>query len=88
MRNPHQWRALLSVVCLLLLDSCGGRQDQMAGTQGESTTEWDFAKNGVVHVGRISGRYTFGDRGRMKIKDNNMTWKEPNGSRTELQRVP
>lgn len=66
-----------------------------------SATVWEFEKNGVVKTGTISGRYGFGDRSRLKIqtpfatfvyelefKDDAMIWKDPNGSRTELRRVP
>ena len=62
---------------------------------------WDFSPNGAVKVGDTAGRYTFGDRGRLKIETpirdlrlragsqgDTMIWKNPKGSRMELKRIP
>ncbi len=62
---------------------------------------WEFSKNGVVEAGNTSGRYSFGDGSRLKIQtrsatfvyelqfeDDTMIWKEPNGTRTKLKRLP
>lgn len=89
----------------LTLSGCDQSQDRIVGKwkvqSDASATVWDFSKNGAVTAGNISGKYTFGDRRRLKIqtqsatfvyeiefKDDAMIWKDPNGSRTELRRVP
>ena len=98
-------RALALSLTLLVVVACDNSQSRIVGNwkvqNDASATVWEFSKNGAVKAGNISGKYTFGDRGRLKIqtqfatfvyeiemKDDAMTWKDPNGSRTELKRVP
>ena len=85
--------------------SCNRPQDRIVGkwkVQSDTgATVWEFSPNGTVTTGNTTGRYTFGDRSRLKIqtrsatfvyelqlKDDSMIWREANGSRTELTRVP
>lgn len=104
MQNVRKVCAFFCATGLLLLTSCGGPRDQIVGkwqAQGEAGVVWEFSKNGVVRTGNTSGRYSFGDRGRIKIqtpsatfvyelaiKDDTMTWKDPSGARIELKRAP
>jgi len=95
-----------SVVLLLLLASCDRSHERIVGKwkvqNDASATVWEFAKNGEVKTGNISGRYTFGDQNRIKIQtpfatfvyelnftaEDAMVWKDPNGSQMSLKRVP
>jgi hypothetical protein len=69
-------------------------------TSDTSGLVWDFAKNGTVTSGDMKGRYSFGGQKQMKIQTpfatfvyqvdfvgDKMTWKNVNGSVTELTRV-
>ena len=102
-------RALLpfGVASLLFaLSSCDTPQSRIVGKwkveSDPSGVVWEFAKNGSVKTGGgASGKYTFGDRKRLKVQTqfatfvyeteisgDTMTWREPNGSVTRLKRVP
>lgn len=61
---------------------------------------WEFAENGAVKMGNTQGRYSFGDRDRIKIETplgisiyqmefagDRLTLKDPGGSRLEFTRV-
>jgi hypothetical protein len=69
-------------------------------TSDTSGLVWDFVENGVVSSGDMKGRYSFGASKQMKIQTpfatfvyqvdfagDKMTWKNANGSVTELTRV-
>jgi hypothetical protein len=69
-------------------------------TSDSTAIVWDFAADGSVTSGDIRGRYSFGDQNRMKLQTpfatfvyqtelngDHMTWKAPNGTKTELTRV-
>ena len=107
MRWPTLFRTLVATltICFLsiALEGCNRPQDRIVGKwkMQNDATVWEFSKNGAVTNGNISGKYSFGDRGRMKIQtaaatfvyevefnDDGMAWKDPNGSRMELKRVP
>lgn len=98
-------RSLALFVVLIAMAACDRSRDQLAGkwkVQGDaSSMVWEFAKNGSVKAGSSPGKYSFGDRGRLKIQTqfatfvyeieiagDKMIWKDPNGSRTELKRMP
>lgn len=68
---------------------------------GTNPVVWEFAPNGSARMGGTAGRYTFGDHNRLKIQTpfatfvyeielsgDTMTWKDSNGSRAELKRIP
>jgi hypothetical protein len=97
-------RLVLSFALLVAITSCQSPRDRIVGkwkVDGASDTMlWEFSKNGAVKNGNMTGRYTFGDRNRLKIQTqfatfvyeielsgDKMVWKDPNGSRTELARV-
>lgn len=61
---------------------------------------WEFARDGSVLMGSTKGRYSFGDRKRMKIEtpfgisvyqlelaDNRMLLTDPTGSKLEFTRM-
>ena len=62
---------------------------------------WEFSANKAVNMAGRSGKYSFGAQGRLKVQtqsatfvyslelgENRMVLTEPNGTRTELERVP
>jgi hypothetical protein len=97
-------RLALSLLLFFSLAACDNRKQQIVGRWqvegGANPIVWEFSPNGAVKTGTTQGRYTFGDRGRLKIQTkfatfvyeielapDRMIWKEPNGSRTELKRL-
>lgn len=69
-------------------------------TSDTSALVWEFAQDGTVTSGDMRGRYSLGSQNRLKIqtpfaifvyqvelKDDTMTWKNVNGSKTELTRI-
>ena len=97
-------RLALSLLLFFSIASCDNRKQQIIGKWqvegGANPIVWEFSPNGAVRTGSTLGRYTFGDRGRLKIQTqfatfvyelelatDRMIWKEPNGSRTELKRL-
>lgn len=70
-------------------------------TSDTSELVWDFARDGTVTSGDIKGRYSFGSSKRMNLQTpfatfiyevefahDKMTWQSPNGTKTELSRIP
>lgn len=83
---------------------CGGPRRDIIGKwrgAGEgSMMIWEFTENGSVKMGNTQGRYSFGDRDRIKIESpsgnsvyqleiagDRMTLKDPRGSGLEFIRV-
>lgn len=69
-------------------------------TSDSSGLVWEFGEHGIVTSGDMRGKYSLGDQNRLKIQTpfatfvyqvevagNRMTWKNMNGSQTELTRV-
>jgi hypothetical protein len=67
---------------------------------GSDATVWEFKSNGAVLVADVSGRYKFGDQGRIKIETpfattvyqlkisgDQMVLQEPGGSELEFTRI-
>jgi hypothetical protein len=99
-------RLVFSLLLLSALAACEGPADRIVGkwqpsggTSGAGV--WEFSKNGGVKTPTGTGKYSFGDRKRLKIQtpfatfvyeveisDDTMKWRDPNGSTTELTRVP
>jgi hypothetical protein len=82
---------------------CGSSHDDIVGkwhaTGDSSAMVWEFSKDGSVLMGSTRGRYSFGDRDRVKIQtpfgtsvyqmelsENRMILKDPNGSKLEFTR--
>ena len=96
------------VFCLLLVfagSACERPEDRIVGkwkVNGEATgVVWEFSKNGAVKTPTAAGKYSFGDRNRLKIQTqfatfvheveitgDTMKWRDAKGSTTELTRVP
>ena len=102
--NPNA-AALLSAGLLFSLTACDRSRDRIVGkwqaASGANAMVWEFSPDGAVKAGETAGKYTFGDRSRLKIQtpsatfvyeieltDDTMVWTEPSGARTELKRVP
>jgi hypothetical protein len=109
-RNGY-WRALLSrfvsitsIIFLAAASGCGGPRRDVVGkwrADGEGNTMvWEFAESGSVQIGSIRGRYSFGDRDRIKIETpgatslyqlevsgDRMTLQDPRGSKLRFSRA-
>ena len=87
-----------------LVISCGGAQRDVIGqwrsADSAIATIWEFSPNGAVSIGSIQGRYSLGDRGRIKIETGSstsvyelavsgdqMTLKDLRGSKLEFVRI-
>ena len=60
-----------SVVLLFALAGCGGHNDivgKWRGTGDSSAMVWEFSGDGSVLMGSTRGKYSFGDRNRIKIQ--------------------
>lgn len=105
MPPASRFAALLGAGILLFTPACDQPRTRIVGKwkvqNDASATVWEFSPNGTVKAGNTEGRFTFGDRRRIKIqtqsatfvyeielRDEVMIWTEPNGSRMELRRVP
>jgi hypothetical protein len=83
---------------------CGGPNHYIVGkwrAAGDaSAMVWEFSRDGSVKIGSMRGRYSFGDRDRVKIETSSatsvyqielsgdhMTLKDPNGSKLEFTKV-
>ena len=94
---------LVFVLWLSGMAGCGGPHHDivgkwtMAGDSGAMV--WDFSKDGIILMGSTRGRYSFGDRDRVKIETRSgtsvyqmefsvgrMTLKDPHGSKLEFTR--
>ena len=95
---------LASLVAILCLNGCGNARRELTGkwrpSSGTNSTVWEFRANGGVTMGSIQGRYTFGDRDRIKIETgsstalyelsvagDHMTLTDPRGTKLEFVRV-
>jgi hypothetical protein len=83
---------------------CGGHRRDITGKwrpAGDANAMvWEFSENGGVKMGSMQGRYSFGDRDRIKIETpsgtsvyqmefagGRMTLKDPRGSKLEFTRL-
>jgi hypothetical protein len=94
---------LVSALVLYAMTGCGGSQHDIVGkwrAAGDSSAMvWEFSKDGSVLIGSTRGRYSFGDRDRVKIQTpfgtsvyqmdlskDHMILKDPSGSKLEFTR--
>ena|ERR1044071_8870508 len=103
MKAPLAFLLLVFALWLSGIAGCGGPPHDivgkwiMAGDSGGMV--WDFSKDGGVLMGSTRGRYSFGDRERVKIETRSgtsiyylellgdrMTLKDPYGSKIEFTR--
>jgi hypothetical protein len=97
---------LLMIAFATLLYAIAGCDRRDAGIVGKwrsgdsNAMVWEFAKDGSVLMGSAKGRYSFGDRNRVKIEtplgtslyqlelaDNRMLLTNPTGSKLEFTRM-
>lgn len=94
---------LASALLLCALSSCETSQRDIIGkwqSGGSNAIVWEFARDGSVLIGSGKGRYSFGDRDRVKIEtsfgtsvyrleltDNRMFLTDPTGSKLEFTRI-
>ena len=95
---------LIMVAALITVAGCDSSEKQIVGkwkSDGSSgEVIWEFFENGGLSVDGRPGRYTLGDRGRIKIQTQSatflnqikvagdrMTWQAPDGPKQEFTRV-
>lgn len=94
---------LTSTFLLCTTVGCENSQNDIIGKwrSGDSTAMvWEFARDHSVLMGSMKGRYTFGDRRRLKIEtplgtsiyqleltDNRLLLTDPTGSKLEFTRI-
>ena len=102
----HTRRLMITGLTVLLcaMIGCGGPSHDIVGkwrtSDDPNTIVWEFSQNGSVAIGSIRGRYSFGDRNRVKIETpfgtafyqmellgDHMILKDPNGSKLEFTRI-
>lgn len=93
-----------SALLLWAMAGCGSSHNDIVGkwrAAGDSIAMvWEFSKDGSVLMGSTRGRYSFGDRDRVKIQTpfgtsiyqmelsaDHMILQDPNGSRLECTRL-
>lgn len=86
------------------MTGCGRSRQDIVGKwrmgSESNAMVWEFSNDGSVQMGSIRGRYSFGDRGRMKIETSSatsvykielsgdhMTLKDPSGSKLEFTKL-
>lgn len=94
---------IASALLLCAMAGCGSSHNDIAGkwrAAGDSSAVvWEFSPDGSVLMGSTRGRYSFGDRDRVKIQtpfgtsvyqvelsEDHMILKDPNGSKLEFTR--
>jgi hypothetical protein len=92
---------IASALLLCAMVDCGSSHHDIVGkwrTAGDSSAMvWEFSKDGSVLMGSTRGRYSFGDRDRVKIQtpfgtsvyqiefsEDHMILKDPSGSKLEF----
>jgi hypothetical protein len=95
---------IASALLLCAIAGCGSSHNDIVGkwhAAGDaSAMVWEFSKDGSVLMGSTRGRYSFGDRDRVKIQtpfgtsvyqmefsEDRMILKDPNGSKLEFTRL-
>ena len=94
---------IASALLLCAIAGCGSSHNDIVGkwhAAGDaSAMVWEFSNDGSVLMGSTRGRYSFGDRDRVKIQtpfgtsvyqmefsEDRMILKDPNGSKLEFTR--
>lgn len=102
--SPGLLAMLASALLLCALAGCESSQNEILGkwqTAGEANAMiWEFSKDGSVLMGSTRGKYTFGDRERVKIQTpfgrsvyqieisaERMILKDPSGSTLKFTRL-
>jgi hypothetical protein len=97
-------RVLASALLLYALVGCESSQKDILGkwrANGDpSAVVWEFSNDGSVLMGSARGKYSFGDRGRVKIQtsfgtsvyqmeltEDHLLLKDPSGSKLEFTKL-
>ncbi|MFL6589840.1 MAG: hypothetical protein ACJ8M4_06670 [Chthoniobacterales bacterium] len=92
------------MIVILGLSSCSDARRHLTGKwrlgSDANPPIWEFRENGGLTMGNIQGRYSLGDRGRIKIETGSstavygmslagdqLTLKDPRGTKLDLVRV-
>ena len=103
-KSRLQALTIASALLLCAMAGCGSSHDNIVGkwrAAGDSSTMvWEFSKDGSVLMGSTRGKYSFGDRDRVKIQTpfgtsvyqiefsgDRMILKDPSGSKLEFMRL-
>jgi hypothetical protein len=95
---------IASALLLCAIAGCGSSHHDIVGkwrAAGDSSAMvWEFSKDGSVLMGSTRGRYTFGDRDRVKIEtrfgtsvyqmefsEDRMILRDPTGSKLEFTKI-
>ena len=96
---------MIALVLLLgAMVGCGGASHEIVGkwraSRDANAIVWEFSKDGSLLIGNSRGRYSFGDRNRVKtetpfatsvyqmeLAGDRMTLKDPRGSKLEITRI-
>lgn len=102
-----RWRyaaVITGILVVATMTGCGRSRQDIVGKwragSDSSAMVWEFSNDGSVQMGSIRGRYSFGDRERVKIETSSatsiyqielagdhMTLKDPSGSKLEFTRL-
>lgn len=101
----RSWSAAVAFILLLFASaSCDDTSSRIVGkwkiAGDPNGAVWEFSPNKAVDMGGRSGKYSFGDQGRLKIQTqfatfiyqlelsaDRMVLTEPNGTKLALERV-
>jgi hypothetical protein len=102
---PWRYAAVITAILLAAaMIGCGPSRQDIVGKwragSDSSAMVWEFSNDGSVQIGSIRGRYSFGDRDRVKIETSSatslyqlelagdhMTLKDPKGSKIEFTKL-
>ena len=103
-QHRFQLALIALAVSVCAIGGCGGPSRDIVDkwrTSGDANAMvWEFSKDRSVLIGQTRGRYSFGDRNRVKIETpfatfvyqmelsgDHMILREPNGSKLALTRI-
>jgi hypothetical protein len=99
-----RWVPIASALLLCAMAGCGSSHHDIVGkwraAGGSSAMVWEFSKDGSVLMGSTRGKYSFGDRDRVKIEtrfgtsvyqmgfsETRMILRDPTGSKLEFTKI-
>ena len=101
--NKTALLGIASAILLYTIAGCDRRDADIVGkwqSGGSNAMVWEFARDGSVVMGSAKGRYSFGDRNRVKVEtpfgtsiyqleliDNRMLLTDATGSKLEFTRM-
>jgi len=103
--SKPSWMVVIGLMSVILgITCCSDARRHFAGkwrsNKDANSTVWEFREDGGISMGSIQGRYSLGDRDRIKIETGSstalyelslagdqMTLTDPRGTKLELVRV-